>query len=77
MRPRSLLRKGRFKYMILLEEKASKEGVEERLPKVGGKHNQGERYKIYYTHCGNNVSHEANDCRFPWEKIKEDIQNHK
>jgi hypothetical protein len=43
----------------------------------GGRHNQGDRSNLHCTHCKNNGSHEANDCRVPWEKIKEDIHNKK
>jgi hypothetical protein len=42
----------------------------------GGWHNPHERSNLHCTSCGRNGSHEANDYRFPWEKIK-DKKNHK
>jgi hypothetical protein len=63
--------------MILLEEKATKEDVEERLSEAGGRHNQGDRSNLHCTRCKKNGSHEADDCRVPWDKIKEDRHNKK
>jgi hypothetical protein len=36
-----------------------------------GRHNPCERFDIHCTYCERNGSHEATNCRVPWEKIKE------
>jgi hypothetical protein len=43
----------------------------------GGRHNQGDSSNLHCTRCKKNGSHEADDCRVPWDKIKEDRQNKK
>jgi hypothetical protein len=42
-----------------------------------GRHNQGDRSNLHCTRCKKNGSHEVDDCRVPWDKIKEDIHNKK
>jgi hypothetical protein len=51
--------------------------MEEILSKVGGRHNQGDRSNLHSTQCKRNGSHEVDDYRVPWEKIKEDKHNKK
>ena len=65
--------------MILPKEKTTEEDVdvEERVSKAGGRHNQGDRSNLHCSRCEKNGSHEANDCRVSWDKIKEDIHNKK
>jgi hypothetical protein len=65
--------------VILPKEKATEEGMDmkERVAKAGGRHNQGDRSKLHCTRCKNNGSHEADDCKFPWDKMKEDRPNKK
>jgi hypothetical protein len=63
--------------MIILEEKVAKEDMEEIISEAGGRHNQGDRSNLRCTHCKKNGSHEANECKVPWENIKEDKQTKK
>ena len=52
--------------------------MEENFSEVGEeRHNQGDRSNLHYTRCKKNGSHEENDCKFLWDKIKEDKQNKK
>jgi hypothetical protein len=51
--------------------------MEERVLEVGGRHNQSDRSNIHSTHWEKNQSHEVDDFRVPWDKIKEDGENKK
>ena len=66
-----LFRKGRINHMIVLQEMEIKDGVVERISKVGGRHNQGEIFDVQCIDCGKN-GHEENTCRIMWEKISEE-----
>jgi hypothetical protein len=52
-------------------------GCRKKLIGKGGWHNLHQIFDLHCTLCRRNGSHEATNCKFPWDKIKEDIQNHK
>jgi hypothetical protein len=55
----------------------AREDVKNNFRGKGVWHNPCDISNLYCARYRRNGSHEANDCRVPWEKIKEDIWNQK